>query len=272
MSNGNIHSNDNNGTLTKTVTEHKTTKDGKRVKVIKTVRVVQREVLTNKRVQERKHWRRFGLATNYANLEAEFGHVSSIGEPVYFEFASPAMAKKAGVSANRVATAAQEKHKQQLIDHVKAELTNINRVVAAKVEEQELRGTGVDASTVAALAASSSAANTGTYIPPALKRAMEREEQRQSGAPFTHGPRPGEEGCTVRVSNIAEEVDEGEIRTMFSRTGLIQRVKIPRYLSGDSKGFAFVTFGSPSDAQRAIEQFNGMRWNYLVLGVELADH
>lgn len=80
-----------------------------------------------------------------------------------------------------------------------------------------------------------------------------------------------DENTTVRVSNLAPEVDEHELRQKFKEHGYITRTFLatdPE--TGESKGFAFITYKTKEEADRAIEKLNGEPWHHLILCVERA--
>lgn len=88
------------------------------------------------------------------------------------------------------------------------------------------------------------------------------------------GREPGrmdDEGCTVRVTNLNETVTEGDIQDLFGSIGRIRRTYLARdKRTGRAKGFAYVTYESRMDAQKAIRGLNKYTFDYLVLNVELS--
>ena len=56
------------------------------------------------------------------------------------------------------------------------------------------------------------------------------------------------------VGNLPYTVDDEELRKLFSKYGAILEVNIIRdQYSGQSKGFAFVQYATPAEAQKALE-------------------
>lgn len=104
----------------------------------------------------------------------------------------------------------------------------------------------------------------GKYVPPSVKRAA-------AAAAAGGSSRYDDGGVSVRVSNLPDEATEDDLQFLFRKVGLIQRTFLARYHSGESKGFGFVRFATETDAQKAIDQFNGLVWDNLVLSVELSD-
>lgn len=65
-------------------------------------------------------------------------------------------------------------------------------------------------------------------------------------------------GRNLYVKNIDDEVTDEELLKIFSEHGAVANAKIMRDSpSGVSKGFGFVCYNSPDDAQRAIAALNG---------------
>ncbi|CAD6192036.1 unnamed protein product [Caenorhabditis auriculariae] len=74
---------------------------------------------------------------------------------------------------------------------------------------------------------------------------------------------------TCRVTNLPQEMEENELRDIFSRIGRVIRVFIARdKVTNLPKGFAFVTYESREDATRAIAKLNGTRAYHMILKVE----
>lgn len=119
----------------------------------------------------------------------------------------------------------------------------------------------------AAPAADAAAAPTKTdgpakYVPPAVARAQ------QGGKAGGKGNDPE---ASLRITNLSEDVREGDLQDLFGQFGRLQRV----YLAKDmqtfvSKGFAFVTYYNRADAQKAIDKLNGHGYDNLILQVQWA--
>jgi len=80
-----------------------------------------------------------------------------------------------------------------------------------------------------------------------------------------------DDNCTVRVTNLSEDVIERDVWDLFRIFGSIQRVYLAKdKKTGLSKGFAFVTYLYREDAVRAIENLDGHGYAHLILSVEWA--
>ena len=73
------------------------------------------------------------------------------------------------------------------------------------------------------------------------------------------------------VGNLSYSVTEDELREMFAQAGNVTSVAVIKDRdTGQSKGFAFIEFGSQADAQKAISRFNGQKLGERTLTVNLA--
>ncbi|XP_047174630.1 polyadenylate-binding protein 7-like [Vigna umbellata] len=64
-------------------------------------------------------------------------------------------------------------------------------------------------------------------------------------------------GSNLYVKNIDDAVSEKELRNLFSSCGRITSVKVMRSEKGISKGFGFVCFSNPEEANKAVSTFYG---------------
>lgn len=60
----------------------------------------------------------------------------------------------------------------------------------------------------------------------------------------------------VYVKNFGEELDDEKLYDMFSEYGKITSHKVMQTPDGKSKGFGFVAFEDPEDAEKAVEELN----------------
>ena len=62
----------------------------------------------------------------------------------------------------------------------------------------------------------------------------------------------------IYVGNLSYSLDESALRNSFAEFGEIKDVAFPKdRVTGRPRGFAFVTMGSPEEAQKAIAALNG---------------
>eukprot|EP01126_Amoeba_proteus_P057028 TRINITY_DN7234_c0_g1_i1.p1 TRINITY_DN7234_c0_g1~~TRINITY_DN7234_c0_g1_i1.p1 ORF type:complete len:519 (+),score=106.72 TRINITY_DN7234_c0_g1_i1:452-2008(+) len=70
------------------------------------------------------------------------------------------------------------------------------------------------------------------------------------------------QGINLYIKNIEDEIDEERLKREFSVFGVIKSCKIMSDEKGNSKGFGFVCFAAPEEAQRAMTEMN----NRILLG------
>lgn len=103
------------------------------------------------------------------------------------------------------------------------------------------------------------------YVPPSM-----REGGNRKGDMMTMG-RSKDEANTIRVTNLPEDIQDGDIRELFHQFGRISRIFLARdKYTGHSKGFAFVSFERREDASKAVHAVNGHGYANLILSVEWA--
>lgn len=95
------------------------------------------------------------------------------------------------------------------------------------------------------------------YVPAHLRAGAPTREER-------------DDSCTLRVSQLNTMVNEDMIRgELFGKYGPLQRVTLITHRdTGESKGFAYVTFHSESAAQKALDDLNGKGFYSLILRLE----
>jgi translation initiation factor 3 subunit G len=109
----------------------------------------------------------------------------------------------------------------------------------------------------------------GKYVPPS----------KRAGAPGADAPGGG--GATMderdlnslRISNIGEDADEEELRSLFRPYGHIERFYVAKDRdTGASRGFAYITYSMHSEAERAKAALNGFPYEHLILKVREQQH
>ena len=73
------------------------------------------------------------------------------------------------------------------------------------------------------------------------------------------------------VDNLPKSITHQELKTLFKQAGeVIEADLIVDRRNGESKGFAFVTMNSRSEAEKAIHMFNTYTWNEQKIQVSMA--
>mmetsp|Transcript_27305 Transcript_27305/g.47108 ORF Transcript_27305/g.47108 Transcript_27305/m.47108 type:complete len:614 (+) Transcript_27305:147-1988(+) len=65
------------------------------------------------------------------------------------------------------------------------------------------------------------------------------------------------QGCNTYVKNIDDSIDEEQLKAEFSAYGTIVSCAIMKDDKGIPKGFGFVCFSTPEEAQKAVAEMNG---------------
>ncbi|CAN6673161.1 eukaryotic translation initiation factor 3 subunit G [Trichomonascus vanleenenianus] len=79
------------------------------------------------------------------------------------------------------------------------------------------------------------------------------------------------ENTTLRVSNLSEDVMEEELRSLFAHFGHVNRCHVVKDRdTGRNRGFAFVTFDMPREAENACKRLNGYGLDNLIMRVEFS--
>ncbi|KAI5477253.1 translation initiation factor eIF-3 subunit 4 [Pseudohyphozyma bogoriensis] len=72
---------------------------------------------------------------------------------------------------------------------------------------------------------------------------------------------------TLRVTNLSEDAQDADLWDLFSRFGKINRIYVGKdQETGLCKGFAFVSFESRMEAEKAMQKINGLPYDHLILG------
>ncbi|KAK7284949.1 hypothetical protein RJT34_19703 [Clitoria ternatea] len=77
-------------------------------------------------------------------------------------------------------------------------------------------------------------------------------------------------GSNIYVKNIDDNVTDEELRDHFSACGTITSAKVMQDDKGISKGFGFVCFSTPEEANKAVNTFHGFMFHGKPLYVALA--
>jgi len=243
----------------KTVMEYKE-RDGKTYKVTKRVRQTTVTKWSNSEMTARKTMPKFGkAATN--DQELEKAHCTRQVEDLWIE-----VTKKAAQMSQ--ADNAEDKFLEDALKACESIFKIKKTWQDANKEKQEEKESGAPPAGGAAPAAAAApvapaaAGTPGKYVPPSIRAA-------QGGKGDGKGKDlASQQEASLRITNLSEDVKEGDLQDLFSPFGRLQRV----YLAKDmttflSKGFAFVTYYNRSDAQKAIDKLHGHGYDNLIMQV-----
>ncbi|MCI0744469.1 MAG: RNA-binding protein [Verrucomicrobia subdivision 3 bacterium] len=73
------------------------------------------------------------------------------------------------------------------------------------------------------------------------------------------------------VGNLSYQTMENDLQDYFSQAGVVSSVNLMLdKFTGKSRGFAFIEYGSPADANKAVEMFHGKEFQGRQLTVNIA--
>ena len=73
------------------------------------------------------------------------------------------------------------------------------------------------------------------------------------------------------VGNLSFQTGENDLQDYFAQAGAVTSVNLMMdKITGKSRGFAFVEFASPEEAQKAVEQFHNKEFQGRTLTVNIA--
>lgn len=73
------------------------------------------------------------------------------------------------------------------------------------------------------------------------------------------------------VGNLSYQTGENDLQDYFSQAGAVTSVNLMMdKVTGKSRGFAFIEFGTADEANRAVEQFNSKEFQGRQLTVNIA--
>eukprot|EP00428_Durinskia_dybowskii_P018053 CAMPEP_0170225520 /NCGR_PEP_ID=MMETSP0116_2-20130129/12469_1 /TAXON_ID=400756 /ORGANISM="Durinskia baltica, Strain CSIRO CS-38" /LENGTH=335 /DNA_ID=CAMNT_0010476241 /DNA_START=45 /DNA_END=1049 /DNA_ORIENTATION=- len=240
----------------------------KTYKVVKRVKQTVVTSWTNDKIKSRLDMKKFGKAlTNDPTQEKNL--VVRCEEEIPIE-----ISRKLAVQAS-VKDEAEEKFYEESLamaenmNQQKKAWTEINRL--KQVERDEVgaeRPNDPDKPSdirEAAEAAKAGDAPKSTYVPPSLRGKGE------DGKGKGKGDFQQQQEASLRITNLSEDVREGDLQDLFGQVGRLQRVYLAKDpTTGQSRGFAFVTYYTREDAQKAIDRMNGHGYDNLILQVQFA--
>ena len=82
---------------------------------------------------------------------------------------------------------------------------------------------------------------------------------------------PTAESCVVRIRNLVDDISPDELRRIFgpeNGLGEIKRLFLARDQEGNRRGYAYVTYGTATDAAKAIAKLDKKPFKHVVLVVD----
>mmetsp|Transcript_4944 Transcript_4944/g.18612 ORF Transcript_4944/g.18612 Transcript_4944/m.18612 type:complete len:236 (-) Transcript_4944:2362-3069(-) len=211
------------------------------------IKATRRITLVPKNVKKRENWSRFGIAATKKSYDG--GETISIKPEFSTEFF---------VRSSELAEATRKEKTEEELE--------LERLKHQK--EQALQNL-----TTAPPAGQPGATDLARPAPGAYVPRMLRSDGPSASRGFE------EINTTIKVANLGKEVDEFILREIFKTFGTITRCYLVRETfineygereKGDSRGFAFVTFATESQAHKAISEMHGKILNHTLIDVEMS--
>ncbi|KAI1767841.1 eukaryotic translation initiation factor 3 subunit-like protein [Hypoxylon sp. FL1150] len=258
---------------TKTTITYRYNENGQKVKTTRRIRLVTHREVVNPRVAERKTWGKFGLSEkDGAGPQMD---TTSVGENIIFRLSTNWRRDTKDEAKDVNANAMKEKLKDKTVkcricngEHFTARCPYKDTMAPVGAEGTADVAAGMGDEPSAAGPGAAAAGKKGSYVPPAL-----RGDRGAAGGERMGGSKYGERDdlATLRVTNVSEMAEEGELRDMFERFGRVTRVFLAKDRdTGLAKGFAFISFADRGDAVKACNKMDGYGFKHLILRVEFA--
>ncbi|KAI1436095.1 eukaryotic translation initiation factor 3 subunit-like protein [Xylaria sp. CBS 124048] len=264
---------------TKTTITYRLNDNGQKVKTTRRIRLVKHREVVNPRVAERKTWAKFGLSEN--DGPGPQMDTTSVGENIIFRLSTNWRRDTKDEAKDPNANAIKEQLKDKT---VKCRICNGEHFTARCPYKDTMAPVGAEGGADPAAGmgdetgpsqgaggAGAGAGKKGSYVPPALRgdRGAAAGDRMSGPSGSKYGER--DDLATLRVTNVSEMAEEGELANMFERFGRVARV----FLAKDrhtklAKGFAFISFADRGDAVKACAAMDGYGFRHLILRVEFA--
>jgi len=245
-----------------------TERDGKTYKVTKKIRARTVQNWTNRSIEQRKTIEKFGKPKT--DPAGEKHHIIKTEETVNIEVSKTpglAVVKDDGEDKfheDSLKLAEQMTKEKKVWTEMNRE-KQLDRDMAGvdRAEDKPAEG-GAGGSGGPVDAAAAVAGGPGRYVPPSLRGGKD-------GGKGGKGDFSQQQEASLRITNLSEDCKEGDLQDLFGQFGRLARVFISKDMTtGQSRGFAFVTYHSRSDAEKAIQKLNGHGYDNLILQVQFA--
>nr|POE82471.1 eukaryotic translation initiation factor 3 subunit g [Quercus suber] len=252
---------------TETITTIFINEDGKRCKRTQRIRRTVIKKKENPRVAERRAWPKMGIETG--KPPGPRPDTTTLGENIIFR---PQVGYKSG-AAQEVKPEEDKKAEALKKMQIKCRICSGDHFTTkcpfkdTMAPEGEAAGAPADLDDVKGGDEGGLGAGGGGYVPPHLRKGAAGA----GGGERMGGKFERDDLATLRVTNVSEFAEEGDLREMFERYGRVTRVFLAKDRETQrAKGFAFVSYADRSDAARACEKMDGYGFGHLILRVEFA--
>jgi len=241
---------------TKRVIEFRRNDDGKLEKVTRHYKI--QKLRVPKAVAVRKNWKKYGAAAN--DPPGPQSATTVISEDIFMQFLS-LKDNKSSKEADLTSKIGGMDKGQVKCRYCKMDHWSLKCPYKDKLGELNL----VDSQEASASSAAAERPAGGKYVPPSLRAGGNIRGEAMATS------RSKDEANTIRVTNLPEEIQDSDLKDLFGPFGRVTRIFLAKdKYTGQSKGFAFVSFDSREAAMKAIAAVNGFGYANLILNVEWA--
>ncbi|KAM6364737.1 LOW QUALITY PROTEIN: eukaryotic translation initiation factor 3 subunit G [Pluvialis apricaria] len=257
-----------NGNI-KTITEYREEEDGRKVKIIRTFRIETGR--PSKAVARRKNWKKFGNS----EFDAPGPNVATttVSDDVFMTF----ITSKEDLNCQEEEDPMNKLKGQKIVscrickgDHWTTRVSP-TRNTLGPMQKELAEQLGLSTGEKEKLPGEpepvqAQQSKTGKYVPPSLRDGASRR-----GESMQPNRRADDNSHLSRVTNLSEDTRETDPE-LFRPFGSISRIYLAKdKTTGQSKGFAFISFHRREDAARAIAGVSGLlAYDHLILNVEWA--
>lgn len=243
-----------------TIIEYLQKEDGQKYKVQKRIQPVSVEKRVNKAAYERRDIAPFGKEIKDPTEKVNGTNQVALADSEVSIDLNPAIKHKS--------VGDDEKFWEESVSRSEALIANMTKkkwdataIRMDKIAEEETKAKATPEQT-GAQKMTEDAEKKGAYVPPGMRNKT-RTDVDQS-----------RDEITLRVTNLSEDVRDGDLQVLFAPFGRLQRVFLARYRDGEkngqSKGFAFVTYSERKEAEAAMKALHGHGYDNLILQVSWA--
>ncbi|KAL1236219.1 Eukaryotic translation initiation factor 3 subunit [Trichinella spiralis] len=230
----------------KTVTEYHLNDENRRVKTVSRFKVSKKRI--PKSVLERRKWARFGQDADMS-LEDLMSKTTYYDDEITMQF----LRSRTG----------------ELLEFANSEFSGLDTQRSTMqfrmcrfCKKEKAKEAAADAGAQSGGDLQSS--RSGVYIAPALRGLG-------AGSKLSMDPLQRRDDNTVRVTNLPEDISDVVLKELFSQVGKVVRLYLARdKVTQRCKGYAFVSYMSRADAQKAIDELSGYKYEHLIFKVEWA--
>ena len=265
----------------KVITEYRHNDEGKRIKVVRKVRLVPHRERVCHAAAVRSKWKRFGASSNSSSFDdgrtvvtdeisLDLLTLKDINDGVGLT-KSAAQPTKKPTNVSVMCRICKGEHWTTKCPY-KDTLSSLEDLLETSKSPSANSTSTTPIPGQSASVAPEDSTKSGRYVPPSLRAKMAAGGSAgpsAGGSSFDSYMRRDEDGCSLRISNLSEDTTDDDLRHLFSPFGHMSRCFLAKDRdTGVCKGFAFVGYHSKSDAEKALKVMNGKGFDSLILKVE----